>query len=182
MLQRPGENNPWQPNRRGPNPQQHDDPNEDPPPPSNYFRAARFYCIETICAPCGVVIAWTKFAKSESPTNILNFLGRVYQTEESRPDYICIDKGCQVLATAVTNGSWEIWKKTTRIIVDAYHYINHRVADYLCRKYCNPSPGDGSAPNLVVMAHDKKGNPYLKRAFNTQVFINLFLLNLSSIL
>jgi len=104
----------------------------------------------------------------------LNFLGKVYSTEESRPDYICIDKGCQVLASAVTNGSWEIWKKTTRIIVDAYHYINHRVSDYLCRKYCNPSPGDGSAPNLVVMAHDKKGNPYLKRAFNTQVFINLF--------
>ncbi len=173
MLQRPGENYPWQPQRRGPNPQRHDDPNEDPPPPQNYFRAARFYCVETICAPCGVVIAWTKFARSESTTNILNFLGSVYQTEDSRPDYICIDKGCQVLATAVTNGSWEVWKQTTRFIVDAYHYINHRVEDYLCRKYCNPSPGDGSAPNLVVMAYDKKGNSYIKRAFNTQVFINL---------
>src|ERR1700720_776865 len=40
----------------------------------NYFVAPRFYCVETICAPCGVVIAWTKFAKAESPTNILNFL------------------------------------------------------------------------------------------------------------
>ena len=111
MLQWPRENYPWQPNRRGPNPQQYDDPNEDPPLPSNYFCAARFYCVETICAPCGVVIAWTKFARSESPTNILNFLGKVYPTEESRPNYICIDKGCQVLATAVTNRSWDIWKK-----------------------------------------------------------------------
>jgi hypothetical protein len=125
MLQRPGENNPWEPCRRGPNPQQHDDPNAEPQPPPNYFRAGRFYCVETICAPCGVVIAWTKFPKSESPTNILNFFGKVYLTEESRPDYICIDKGCQVLATAVANGSWEIWKKTTQFIVDAYHYINH---------------------------------------------------------
>ena len=132
MLQRPDENQPWQPRRRGPNPQQHDDPNVDPPESKNYFRAARFYCVETICAPCGVVIAWTKFAKSESPTNILNFLGSVYQTEDSRPDYVCIDKGCQVLATAVANGSWEIWNKTTQFIVDAYHYINHRVLDYLC--------------------------------------------------
>jgi hypothetical protein len=48
------------------------------------------------------------------------------------------------------------------------------VLDYLCRKYCNPSPGDGSAPNLVIIAHDKNGNPYVKRAFNTQVFIYLF--------
>jgi hypothetical protein len=182
MLQRPGENHPWQPNRRGSNPQQHDDPNADPPPSPNYFSPARFYCVETICAPCGVVIARTKFAKSESPTNILNFLGSVYPTEESRPSYICIDKGCQVLQTAVTNGSWETWKKTSRFIVDAYHYINHRVLDYLCRKYCNPSPGDGSAPNLVVMAIDKNGNPYVKRAFNTQAFIIQFLTDFQSLI
>ena len=83
MLQRPGENHPWQPNRRGPNPQRHDDPNADPPPSPNYFSPDRFYCVETIVAPCGVVIAWTKFDKSESPTNILNFLGSIYPTEES---------------------------------------------------------------------------------------------------
>ena len=57
-------------------------------------------------------------------------------------------------------------------------YLNHWVADYLCWKYCNPSPGDGSAPNLVVMAYDKNGRPYLKWAFNTQIFIyQLFQLN-----
>src|SRR5438046_2825464 len=37
---------------------------------NNYFTAPRFYCVETICASCGIVIAWTKFAKAESPTNI----------------------------------------------------------------------------------------------------------------
>ena len=115
MLQRPGENRPWDPQRRGPNTQCHDDSNEDPPLAPNYFSPARYYCVETVCAPCGVVIAWTKFAKSESTTNILNFLESVYQTEESRPDYICIDKACQVLRTAVNNGSWDrIWKYTTR--------------------------------------------------------------------
>ena len=108
MLQHPGENYEWRPKARGPNSQHHDDPNADPPLPSNVFSPSRFYCVETVCAPCGVVIAWTKFDRSESPTNILNFLGSVYPTEESRPDYICIDKACQVLATAVANGSWEI--------------------------------------------------------------------------
>ncbi|KDR80482.1 hypothetical protein GALMADRAFT_62174 [Galerina marginata CBS 339.88] len=184
MLQRPSETNEWQPRRRGPNPQRHDDPNSDPPPPKNYFSPGRYYCVETICAPCGVVIAWTKFARSESTTNVLNWLGSVYPTEESRPDYICIDKGCQVLATAVNNGSWDIWKRTSRIIVDSYHYINHRVSDYLCRKYCNPSPGDGSAPNLVIIAFDKNGQPYAKRAFNTQVCeqLNAWLAGFQSIL
>lgn len=184
MLQRPAETNSWQPRRRGPNPQRHDDANAEPPPSKNYFSPGRYYCVETICLPCGVVEVWTKFAKSESPTNILNFLGGTYTTEESRPDYICIDKGCQVLATSVTNGSWQTWKKTTRFIVDSYHYINHRVDDYLCRKYCNPSPGDGSAPNLVITAFDKDGNPYAKRAFNTQVCeqLNAWLAGFQSIL
>ena len=135
----------------------------------NYFSPSRFYCVETICAPCGTVIAWAKFAKSESPTNILNFLERVYPTEESRPAYICIDKACQVLHTAIANGSWDaIWKNTTRFIVDTYHYINHRLTDYMCRKLCNPAPQDGSAPNLVIVSTDNRGQLYLKRAFNTQ--------------
>ena len=73
----------------------------------NYFTPGHFYCVEMICAPCGAVIAWAKFDKAESPTNILNFLESVYPTEESRPDYICIDKACLVLRTAITNGSWD---------------------------------------------------------------------------
>jgi len=52
------------------------------------------------------VIAWAKFAKSESPTNILAFLETIFPTEESQPAYICIDKACLVLHTAITNGSW----------------------------------------------------------------------------
>jgi hypothetical protein len=134
-----------------------------------YFVAPRFYCVETICAPCGVVIAWAKFAKSESPTNILNFLDRVYPNASSRPDYICIDKGCVLLRHAVTSGRWNVWKDTTRFIVDSYHYINHRTTDYVCRKWCNPAPLNGSAPNLVVVENDKFGQPHFKRAFNTQV-------------
>lgn len=92
----------------------------------------------------------------------------VYPTEESRPDYICIDKACAVLRTSITDKSWESWKNTSRFIVDSYHYINHRTTDYLCRTWCNPAPLNGSAPNLVVLAHDKRNQPYLKRAFNTQ--------------
>jgi hypothetical protein len=116
------------------------------------------------------VIAWAKFAKSESPTNILGFLESVFPTEESRPDYICIDKACAVLRTAITNHSWDrVWKKTIHFIVDAYHYINYQTTDYLCRKWCNPAPLDGSAPNLVIVEKDKNGNNYYKCTFNTQV-------------
>ena len=42
------------------------------------------------------------------------------------------------------------------------------------RKWCNPGPLDGSAPNLVKVAYDKNGQPYLQWAFNTQVCIMNF--------
>ena len=73
MLQRPRETQPW-------NPQHHNSDNGDPPP-SKFFSPAQYYCIETIYALCGVVIALTKFARSELTTNILQFLKSVYQTE-----------------------------------------------------------------------------------------------------
>ena len=98
----------------------------------------------------------------------MQFLETVYPTEESCPDYICIDKGCLVLKHSIAAGSWESWSKTSRFIVDSYHYTNHKDTDYLCRTWCNPAPLDGSAPNLVILDYDKQGQPYYKHAFNTQ--------------
>ncbi|KDQ25473.1 hypothetical protein PLEOSDRAFT_1016434, partial [Pleurotus ostreatus PC15] len=73
----------------------------------NYFSAPRFYCVETICAPCGVVIAWRKFAKSEGVAKILQLLEDVYPDPASRPSYIAIDKGCALLKHIVRQGHWE---------------------------------------------------------------------------
>src|ERR1700683_5746861 len=84
----------------------------------------------TICAPCGTVIAWTLFDKAESETSILEFLEAVYPTPDLRPNYVCIDKVCRVLRTAISNGAWNTWKETTWFIVDSYHYINHCTTDY----------------------------------------------------
>ena len=167
-IQHPDEQMPWNPTRRRTQRSHDDDGNDEPPPSPHFFGPSRFYCVETICAPCGVVIAWTKFDKSESPTNILNFITSVYPTPDSLPSYICIDKACRVLRTVIVQNQWRWLLDTTRFIVDSYHYINHRVTDYLCRKWCNPAPQDGSAPNLVKIAIDKKGEEYLARAFNTQ--------------
>jgi len=135
----------------------------------NYFSPNRFYCVETACAPCGIVLAWTKFAKSESPTNILNWLGELFPNRDDQPSYICIDKACQVFKTAVGNRNWKDWTDTTHFIVDTYHYNNHRATDAICWKWCNPAPQDGSAPNLVGERIDENGNLIQFREFNTQV-------------
>ena len=167
-LRRPDETVPWMPEAPNLQQVQHHDEEQQASRRKDCFIPPRFYCVETLCAPCGVVVAWDKFPKAESPTNILSFLQRVYPEKERRPAYICIDKACMVLRTVTTQARWMEWLDTSRFIVDAYHYINHRATDNLCRTRCNPAPLDGSAPNLVIAERNAQGQLYYKRAFNTQ--------------
>ena len=92
-------------------------PQDQPAPESkklkHFVGPATFYCVETICFPCGVVEAWAKFAKAESESNILAFMKKVYPTKESHPDYICIDKACKVLDHMAAQGHWYEWSETT---------------------------------------------------------------------
>ena len=53
--------------------------------------------------------------------------------------------------------------------MDSYHYINHKLLDYLCQTFCNPAPANDVAPNLVIVEYDENGQPYGHRTFNTQV-------------
>ena len=69
----------------------------------------------------------------------------------------------------MANEEYEDWFQTTCFVVDSYHYTNHKITDEIFRKWCNPAPTDGSAPNLVVPVIDKYGNDVLKRAFNMQI-------------
>ncbi|KAF8995259.1 hypothetical protein BDQ17DRAFT_1392279 [Cyathus striatus] len=147
MSTRKSENPPWNKNQGRHVQQPHDESDTNIPKKSHYFK--------TICAPCGAVIAWTRFVKSESTTNILKFLEDVFPDEELRPDYICIDKACKLLQIAVANVSWVDWFKSSHFLVDGYHYTNHCSDDYLCRKWCNPAPQNRSVPNLVYIAQDR---------------------------
>ncbi|EDR02919.1 uncharacterized protein LACBIDRAFT_331914 [Laccaria bicolor S238N-H82] len=143
VLQHPGERQEWQNIPDAAIQQPHDDEvdaNEaENPQPSikqkMYFSPNLSYCVETACAPCGVVIAWTKFPKSESPTNIFNWLDEIFPNKEDRPAYICIDKACQVFKTAVESTSKNFnWFIHTMLI---YH-VKHVLAKMASMK------GDGS--------------------------------------
>ena len=174
LISRPNEQLPWVNRDEAEEVQAHDDPapNEEGEGGNKrrtLFSPAKYYCTEIGSRPCGVPLFWALFDRAESPTNILNLLAAQLPTPESRPSYICIDKGCQVLRTAVTNGSFETTWQDTQFIVDIYHYFNHKATDLLCQKWCNSSPTDGSNPNLVISTIDNNGVRQWSRAFNTQV-------------
>jgi len=95
LISRPSEVSIWN-QRQNQALQQHDEEPNPVPARRHYFSPNHFYCVETLCAPCGVVLGWTLFDKAESPTNILNWLAEFYSTEESQPSFICIDKACQM--------------------------------------------------------------------------------------
>jgi hypothetical protein len=40
--------------------------------------------------------------------------------------------------------------------------------DKSSKRFCNPAPMDGSAPNLVLVERTEEGEQYYKCAFNTQ--------------
>lgn len=47
--------------------------------------------------------------------------------------------------------------------MDTYHYTNHKAEDWLCRTWCNPTPSDGSQPNLVGEQVDANGHRHAVR-------------------
>jgi len=57
-----GDRQPWQ-RQLNVTTQPHDENQSDDHQRRNYFTPNQFYCVETLCSPCGVVLAWTKFAK-----------------------------------------------------------------------------------------------------------------------
>jgi hypothetical protein len=84
--------------------QPHDDEPNSENRKDNYFVPPHFYCVETICAPCGVVHAWALFDKVESPTNILNFLEAVFPTPDWKPGYVLRAVRSFVLLLAIDHG------------------------------------------------------------------------------
>jgi len=133
------------------------------------------HCLDQVCQGWVTYKYLAVLTKGLSDRRISTCLYLHWQGRSCNMNYnlnllnICIDKACLVLRTSISNGSWDMWKKTTWFVVDSYHYVNHRTTDYICRKWCNPAPLNGSAPNLVLVVHDKHGRPHYKRAFNTQV-------------
>lgn len=133
------------------------------------FAPRSVYCIETLQWACGVPIAWTKCYDSEGTAQVLAFLNWVWDGQ--RPDrprlaFVAFDKACELLRH-IMNVQPE-FTDTTRPIVDAWHYIGHRVNDVLCRTWCNPAPADGSQPDLVHEVRDDNGDVHHSRAFNTE--------------
>ncbi|KAJ6506633.1 hypothetical protein C8R45DRAFT_1050921 [Mycena sanguinolenta] len=133
------------------------------------FKARRIYCVETIQWACGVPIAWGKCYKSESTPQVLSLINKIWaDSVDLRPGFIVYDKACDLLRHIVTQNSDDLWIKTTKFIFDAFHYINHRSTDVLCRTRCNPAPMDGSQPDLVLTEFDDTGVVHQTRAFNTE--------------
>jgi hypothetical protein len=116
------------------------------------FQARKTYCILTAQWSCGEVVGWGKCYESESETQVLNFMNEVWpeEAEDQRPDFIAYDSACRLLRHLLVHHFNTSWIRRTRLIVDAFHYINHSLTDRLCRFRCNPAPQDDSQPDLII--------------------------------
>ncbi|KAJ7658550.1 hypothetical protein B0H17DRAFT_1163241 [Mycena rosella] len=136
---------------------------------SHTFRARTTYCLQTIQWACGCPIRWGKCYTSESSSQVLSFINRVWENHaDSKPSFIAYDDACNLLGHIVTQDPHSHWIRTTKFIVDSWHYIGHQATDVLCRLWCNPAPTNGSQPDLVTVEVDDSGRTHTTRAFNTE--------------
>ncbi|KAJ7671731.1 hypothetical protein B0H17DRAFT_1162093 [Mycena rosella] len=133
------------------------------------FKAKSTYCLQTVQLACGFPIGWGKCYRSESLPQVLAILNRIWANHpNSRPSFIAYDDACSLLRHIVTQNPNDSWLATTKLIVEAWHYIGHRATDILCRLWCNPAPANGSQPDLVLVEEDANGVVHQTRAFNTE--------------
>ncbi|KAJ7722911.1 hypothetical protein B0H14DRAFT_3623551, partial [Mycena olivaceomarginata] len=133
------------------------------------FRAKSTYCLQTAQWACGFPIGWGKCYRSESPPQVLAILDRIWLDHpESNPSFVAYDDACSLLRHIVTQDPHSAWLRTTKFVVDAWHYIGHRATDILCRLWCNPAPMNGSQPDLILVEEDANGTKHQTRAFNTK--------------
>ncbi|KAJ7932910.1 hypothetical protein B0H13DRAFT_2227444 [Mycena leptocephala] len=133
------------------------------------FRARSTYCLQTVQWSCGCPIGWGKCYRSESSSQVLGIIDRIWESHpQSRPSFLAYDDACNLLRHIVTQNPNSLWIQSTKLIVDAWHYIGHQAADILCRVWCNPAPTNGSQPDLISVSIDDNGRTHTTRAFNTE--------------
>ncbi|KAJ7873631.1 hypothetical protein B0H14DRAFT_3083488 [Mycena olivaceomarginata] len=126
------------------------------------FRAKSIYS-------CGFPIGWGKCYRSESPRQVLAILDRIWLDHpQSKPSFVAYNDACSLLRHIITQDPHSAWLRTTKFVVDAWHYIGHRATYILCRLWCNPAPTNGSQPDLILVEEDANGTKHQTRAFNTE--------------
>ncbi|KAF8146196.1 hypothetical protein K438DRAFT_1910755 [Mycena galopus ATCC 62051] len=134
------------------------------------FKAKSTYCIQTIQLACGFPIGWGKCYRSESSSQVLAILNRIWADHpDSKPSFVAYDDACSLLRHIVTQDPNNPWLSTTKLIVDAWHYVGHRATNILCHLWCNPAPVNGSQPDLILIEHDDNGLNSWLSGFKSQL-------------
>ena len=132
------------------------------------FRARSVAMLETVTWACGYPVGWGKCYNAEGDSQVLTILNNIWDGFFNQcPSFLVFDRACDLLWHIVTQNVNDSWLQTTTFIVDAWHYIGHRARDIICRMLCNPTPRNGSQPNLVITETDPNGNAHTTQAFNT---------------
>lgn len=133
------------------------------------FQAQFVYFLETIQWSCGVPIGWRKCYKFKSLPQVLNILDRIFKGNDALClSFIAYDDACDLLYHIITQNSHNMWIRTTRFIVNSWHYIGHWATDVLHCLWCNPVPTNGQQPDLVLTMTDDNVQQYTTHAFNLE--------------
>ncbi|KIJ46651.1 hypothetical protein M422DRAFT_165028 [Sphaerobolus stellatus SS14] len=141
------------------------------------FLSAKLYVIlrqkrstvQTFQWACGVPIAWGKCYTTESLSQVYELMDDIWKDHpEDQPGFLFYDDACNLVCHMVTSHPESLWLHSTRFIVDAFHYVTHRATDAVCHLWCNPSPIDGSQPDLLISQVNEAREVILQCAYNSE--------------
>ncbi|KIJ22356.1 hypothetical protein M422DRAFT_277243 [Sphaerobolus stellatus SS14] len=115
------------------------------------FKVKKVHCVQTFQWACDVPITWGKCYITESLSQVCELMDDIWKDHpEDQPNFLFYDDACNLVCHMVTSHPEPLWLRSTRFIVDAFHYMTHRATDAVCHPWCNPSPTDGSRPDLLI--------------------------------
>ncbi|KAF9538244.1 hypothetical protein CPC08DRAFT_651514, partial [Agrocybe pediades] len=96
---------------------------------------------EILMRPCGVILSRATFFGSEAVSGVHKFMKAAFPTQQSVPQLIAFDNGCQLHQHQDAIGDDHF--KDTAVVVDVFHFKSkHKETDKYCAIHCNPAAFD----------------------------------------
>ncbi|KAJ6602853.1 hypothetical protein DFH09DRAFT_1470889 [Mycena vulgaris] len=123
------------------------------------FGRSRTHNLQTICRPCGILVAQAPFYNAEAVSNVLLFVQKVFSVPRAhKPEHLIYDTNCDAKQQVLAHPEHWSWFLDVGMTVDVFHFLHkHDITHEFCQKHCNPA----AYPELM--------GPDNKWFFNTSV-------------
>ncbi|KAJ7104619.1 hypothetical protein C8R44DRAFT_640225, partial [Mycena epipterygia] len=104
------------------------------------FGRSRTHNLQSICRPCGVIVAQASFYNTKAVSNVLLFVQKVFSIPcVHKLEHLVYNTNCDAKQQVLAHPNHWWWYHDVGMSVDVFHFLNkHDINHEFCQKYCNP--------------------------------------------